>query len=74
MLYKGCFSLAIRGNQSAETNYYFSTTTKPLMEEGVLLLSFGRERSLDVLQLLSLECRQWEGILEMKRRISKKHL
>lgn len=44
------------------------------MEEGVLLLSFGRERSLDVLQLLSLECRQWEGILEMKRRISKKHL
>jgi len=32
MLYRGCFSLAIRGNQSVETSYCFSTATKPLTE------------------------------------------
>lgn len=32
MLYEGYFSLAIRGNRSAETNYYFSTATNTLTE------------------------------------------
>lgn len=32
MLYGGYFSLAIRDNQSAETNYYFSTATNPLTQ------------------------------------------
>lgn len=32
MLCEGYFSLAIRDNQSTETNYYFSTATNPLTE------------------------------------------
>lgn len=61
---KANVSLSIRDNQSAGTNYLAKKPDLQQKEEGVLLLSSGGERLMDVAMA---ECRCWERILEMKR-------